>query len=179
METKSFLPNFFSSLIVLFCLLATLNSHAQERGIFELENNNSNSASKTSQKKSSLKLDRDNFYELVFKLHPTIYLEKNKVKKTHESQKAALKITLSDVDSFKTLNSLGDKSEKVELIYITLTNPTDLNTTLDLSNLKGLNQLKYVYITCYFKCTSSDIEKMIKMDSNQKVRVFYKTETPS
>lgn len=158
--------------IFLFVCISTLaisNVTAQENGIYELKKNNI--FSKASAKKSN---DRQEFYKLSQRLHTTAYISNNSVRNTYGEGKIQ-KITFSDSRSFDLLNS-KDYSD-VELITITLNNPSDLNNKLDLTSNNWLGKLKYIFIKCYFKCTANQIENFITADSN--VRVFYRTETPS
>lgn len=161
----------FLNIFLFVCLfiLPVNNVSAQENGIYELKKNTT--FYKASAKKSK---DRQEFYKLSQRLHTTAYISNNSVRNTYGEGKVQ-KITFSDSKSFGLLNSnnYGD----VELITVTLNNPSDLNNKLDLTSNNNLGKLKYVFIKCYFKCTTSQIENFITSDSN--IRVFYRTESPS
>ncbi len=177
MRNTSFFSNNHFYLLLIFLFLFS-SSFAQDRGIFEIGKTTNKSTSK-SKSKSVEKNNRDDFYELAFKLHPTIYLEKNKISKINDEKHDPVKIKLNGSDSFSKLNNLNSKANKVELIYITLNNFSELNTVLDLDSLKGFNHLKYIYIKCLFKCNSNDIKNFIKNNSSARYRIFYKIEIPS
>ena len=66
---------------------------------------------------------------------------------------------------------------KKEIITIKVKDLNELRNNIDLTTLTALNNLKYVFIKCAFKCESKDIETFIIAHSN--IRVFYNAENPS
>ncbi|MFD0988594.1 hypothetical protein ACFQ1R_00670 [Mariniflexile jejuense] len=173
MKNKLTIP--FYSLLLSLCitLISSGKLCAQENGIYEIENNNS--LSKETAKKSKGN-NREDFYNLAYKLHPTSYAENKSIKKVNNSAKVS-KLTFNDSNSFNVINQTNSNFNDVELITIKLNSVADLNNKLDLTDANGFNNLKYVYIKCSFKCTETQIKQFINSDSN--VRVFYKIEIPS
>jgi hypothetical protein len=171
MKNKSALTTYTALLSCLVFLLSVNITEAQENDIFELSNN-----LKTSKSSISKNNSRSDFYNLKYKLHSTIYIGKNSIEKIYGKGKAK-KLTFSDTDSFSLLNNNSKQYNDVELITITLSSPTDLNKSLNLSNTNKFTNLKYIFIRCYFKCTPEQIKAFVKSNSN--VRVFYSNEIPS
>lgn len=171
MSTKSTLIILiFSFISLLFLETAT----AQQKGIFELRNSNSNSAVKSISSKLNLQQDRFNFYELSQKLHTTVYISNNAVNHVYGEGKIK-KITFNDTQSFNLLGA--NPYNTVELITINVSQASDLKTVLNLNKINNLESLKYVFIICYFECSAEQIADFITPIPN--IRVFHKIETPS
>ncbi len=151
-------------------------SFAQEKGIYEISN--SSTLNKVSNQKSvqSKNNNRDNFYDLAFKMHPTHYFEKGSLKSVYKSSDP-VKLTFEDSESLKSLNKPNAKNNQVELITIMLNNSNDLNNSIDLTSNTGLSKLKYVFVKCNFNCSETQIKKFIK--TNAEIRIFYSTQNPS
>ncbi|AUP77205.1 hypothetical protein C1H87_00115 [Flavivirga eckloniae] len=148
-------------------LLYSNNTLAQEHGIYELVNN------QIVQKSNN----RNDFYNLSKKLHPTHYFENNTLKNKY-GEGAPVRISLKGTNGFSLLNQQNSNYNGVKLITITLKNESDLNTPLDLSNTQGFPQLQYIYIKCLFSCTASQIERFVK-NPNDSIRIFYTSVRPS
>ncbi len=164
--------------LFLFCFIY---GNAQERGIHELKSNTkvtSKFSSKSAKGNKKNDIERDRFYDLAFKLQPTIYIN-NSLVTTKNNKKPPIKIKMSDVNSFGKLEELAIKHKDIALIYLTLYKNSDLNSILDLSSINGFDNLKYVYVRCLFDCDDSQIKKFVKTATNSSIRVFYKTQTPS
>ncbi|MEN3323989.1 hypothetical protein VP395_09640 [Mariniflexile soesokkakense] len=166
----------FSICISLFSITETI---AQENGIYELNESNSFSSdvSRSSENSNKNKKgDREHFYNLIYKQHPTSYVGNNVIKK-YKDNSLVSKLTFNDTKSFNLLNQNNSEFNSIELITVVLNNPNDLNSKLDLTEISGLNSLKYILIKCYFECSKQQIKEFVNTDSN--VRVFYKNEIPS
>lgn len=144
-------------------LFSIIQVNAQERGIYEIENEVASN-------------ERSHFYDLAFKLHPTLYLKDNKVRKVY-GEGVIKKIIFEDVQSLRMLNSQGARNRGIELIIIKLSTQTDLNSNQDLSRGSVFGNLKYVYIKSDFSLTPQDVISFITVNPN--VRVLYKSENPS
>jgi len=174
MRNKSTLAfyTFLFSICISFFSFSKLT--AQENDIYELNGNTA--LAKTSSKKASQN-DREDFYDLAFKLHATSYVENNSMRKSNKNVTSVSKLTFNDTKSFNILNQNNQDLNDVELITIVLKNENDLINKIDLTQTSGFGNLKYVFIKCYFKCSEQQIKGFVTSDAS--VRVFYKTETPS
>lgn len=166
----------FCTFLLSLCitLLSSGKLCAQENGIYEIEKNNSISKETAKKNKGN---DRDDFYHLAYKLHPTSYAENKSIKKVNYNSAKISKLTFNDANSFNVLNQNTSNFYDVELITVNLNSVEDLNNKLDLTEASGFNNLKYIFIKCAFKCTEAQIKQFINSDSN--IRVFYKVEIPS
>lgn len=174
MKNKSTIT--FYSVLLSFCftLLFSGNMLAQENGIYELHQNNGLAKENSKKDKGN---DRDDFYNLAYKLHPTSYAENKNIKKSSNHYANVSKLTFNDAKSFEILNQSNSNFNDVELITIYLNTVQDLNNKIDLTDANGFSKLKYVFIKCSFKCTEAQIKQFINSDPN--IRVFYKIEIPS
>ena len=169
MKNKSTLTLYSFLFMCCISLLFTNKAVAQENGIYELTNNNSKSITKTNN-------EREEFNNLAYNLHSTIYIE-NGIEKTTYGEGLPIKLSLKDTKSISLLNSGNSKYNQVKLITIKLKNSNELNNILDLSNTSGLSKLLYIYIKCHFKCTADQIKAFVK--ASPQTRIFYTSETPS
>ncbi len=154
-----------------FTLLTGYFSFSQNKNIHELNYGNTVTVNNS---------NRNDFYNLAFKLHPTVYLSNNEIKNVYGAS-SPIKIKLSDAFSIAILKSLTQKYGDTQLIIITLNNTTNFNTKLDLSFLHEFKKLKYIFIKCMLKDSNDkvDVKNLLKLSPNSTARVFYKTETPS
>ncbi len=169
MRNKSTLALYTYLFSISILLFSSSKVIAQENGFYELKENSSKNDS------------REAFYDLAYKLLPTAYIENNNIKIGGNSGYANMpisKLTFNDTKSFNILNQPKPNLNKVELITIKVLTPNDLNNSINLSEVEGLNRLKYILIDCYFECTESQIKAFVKLD-NPNVRIFYKTNKPS
>lgn len=162
---------------------------AQEVKIYELfENNSQVSAVKAS--KSALKSgattvesqnyteDLNNFYELNYKLKPTIYIENNTIVQVPNNE-TPIKIKLEDVKSFNVLKTYNPLFETVELIVIDVKNLSELNTSFDISSLQSFSSLKYIYVQCnQFTSSVSQMQNFI-MNTGSNITIYFMTVNPS
>jgi len=150
---------------------------AQENGYYEIKANlisDDNSPSNTDN-------SREAFYNLILNLHPTAYVENSAIKiggNSGYSNLPILKLTFHDTKSFSILNQANAQYNDVELMTIKVLTVADLNNRLNLVDVGNLNQLKYIYIECYFDCTESQLKGFITYD-NPNIRIFYKVSKPS
>ena len=110
-----------------FAILSTLS--AQEYGIYEIEKN-SKGKDKDKNGKSG---NRTNFYNLALNLQPTHYIENNSIKKTYNAGDP-IKVTIEDSKSYNYMKNNKSKYPNVEIIIISLEQPSDINKSIDLSN---------------------------------------------
>ena len=165
---------FYTLLFSIGVSFTSINSiYAQENGIYEISSKSE--ISKSTSKKSE-NINRDDFYELAFKLYATSYVENNQIKKNKKSQ-TSTKLTFKDTKSFGILNNNTEDFSDIEIITILLKNESDLSNKMNIINTNNFESLKYIFIYCHFKCTEQQINSFI--NTNSSVRVFYKIENPS
>lgn len=174
MKTTSSLLKISLRLFFIFGFLIPFNTYGQERGVFELETKKNEVSAKNNSKRLDTKNDRKQFYNLAFKLHPTIYLDNN----SKNTVNRPLKLHASNLQYLSKIKQL-EINKSIELITITVTSENELNSKLDFSILNKLKSLKYVYIKLMFNCNIESIKKFIGKNLNSKIRVFYKNEIPS
>ncbi|WP_372754520.1 hypothetical protein [Mariniflexile sp.] len=164
----------FYSFLLSLCvsLFITIEGNAQENGIYEINNNAT--LLKDTAKKTKVN-DRENFYDLAFKIHPTSYANDKIIKKNNNNKSS--KLTFNDSKSLGLLNQNNTDFNHIELVTIKLNSIQELNKKVDLTNANSFSNLKYVYIVCSFQCTESQIKEFIRSNSN--IRIFYKIEIPS
>ncbi len=104
-------------------------------------------------------IDADRFIHLLEDLNATIYIANNRI--TNTKGKEPVELVLSDVQSFNLLKTYNAEFNKVELLRINIPNKEDLNTPLDLEQLNGFNNLKYIYITAPFNLNIKQVKDFI------------------
>lgn len=162
---------------------------AQEVKIYELFENNTK-FSKVQAVKSTLKTgttsaksqnyteDLNNFYELNYKLKPTIYIENNTIVQVPNNE-TPIKIKLDDVKSFNVLKANNTLFKTVELIVIDVKNLGELNTSFDISSLQDFSSLKYVFVQCnQFSSSVSQMQKFV-LNTGANITVYFMTVNPS
>lgn len=169
-----------SSLITcLFLLVIVKHGNAQEKDIYELGNTANaqmqGQLNKGKSKKGS-NLDRADFYNLIENIYTTYYINNNEIKKAYGDGKPK-KLALRGTSSFDYLKNVSQNFKNIEIITITLDTISEIQNTMDLSSLKGFDNLKYIFIRCYFKPNEAQIKSFIK--TKEHTRVFYKMENPS
>lgn len=165
----------FFAICMLLLSVSTLT--AQENGFYEIKAN----LISDDNPQSNTNTSREAFYNLIYNLHPTAYVDNNAIKiggNSGNSNLPILKLTFHDTKSFSVLNQANAQYNNVELMSINVMTVGDLNNRLNLVDVGNLNQLKYIYIECYFDCTASQLKEFITYD-NPNIRIFYKVSKPS
>ena len=175
MKNKTSIKN-YSICLVFFISIFSFNAFAQEHGIFELKLKNEKAKANkttlsTSKKTKPANKAREDFNNLAYKLHPTVYVE-NGIEKKIYGDGTIIKMTLEDANSIKSLNSLMSKYSKVKLLTINLNSINDLNITCNLGSIPNTSNLKYVFIKGRFSCDEARLNKFINRGTPN-IRVFY------
>lgn len=167
--------------------LITLKGYAQEVKIYELfENVQPNPVAKAGKTVLSSKTavntsyseDLKSFYELNYKLKPTVYIQNNSIVQV-PANKDAIKVQLEDTKSFNILKSNNPNFETVELIVVNVASIAELNNSFDVSSLQGFNSLKYIYVQCnQFKTSVNQIQNFV-INAGTSVTVYFMTTNPS
>jgi len=168
--------NIFTPLNVLitFLLVTTYSLHAQNSAFVVTEINsylntsNSVSAKSTQLNKVDL-VNRENIQNLTTKVQPTINFYNGEVK-VYGDRPTKLYTNLSSISQLE--NSINIKNN-IEIIIITLTSPEELNSNLNLNQLSGFKNLKYIYFNTNFETTPDNIANLVK-NYNEKYSIFYR-----
>jgi len=168
--------NIFTPLNVLitFLLVTTYSLHAQNSAFVVTEINSylntSNSVSAKSTQLNKVELvNRENIQNLTTKVQPTINFYNGEVK-VYGDRPTKLYTNLSSISQLE--NSINIKNN-IEIIIITLTSPEELNSNLNLNQLSGFKNLKYIYFNTNFETTPDNIANLLK-NYNEKYSIFYR-----
>lgn len=140
---------------------------AQESRIYELTDNKAEMKSTLAEQQN---VDFNKLHSLVYDLHPTVYVQDNKIELTPEESPSVLK--LENIESFNSISTSTESYIKIELVVIRLNTPSEINTTLDFATLNGFDSLKYILVECSFNCTEPQIRNLIS-NSNPDVTIFF------
>ena len=163
-----------TAICILF--LCAVNLNAQDIVVYELDQGQDSQINKSTTKAKSglMKKSTSNsekFLKIVKKNEPAVYLNNNTISKVSENFEPN-RLKANNVQSLEVLKRSNKLFNKVELITVNLKNEKELNTPIDLSSFKGVNKLKYIYVKCYFKCTSNQIKTFV-LNANPKISIFY------
>lgn len=172
MEKK--ITSFYKFFITFFIVLNTIQISAQKSKIYKLNEDKLEIKATLANDK---KVDFERLYSLLYDLHPVAYIEKNEIKKVFGNT-SPVKLVFEDLESFNLLHIDNSLFHDVELITVSLNSESDLHRVFDLSEIKGFNNLKYIYIQCYFKCTTNKIESFV-LNSDSEFTIFYIMLNPS
>ena len=168
--------NIFTPLNVLitFLLVTTYNLHAQNSAFVVTEiNSYLNSSNSLSAKSTQLNkvdiINKENIQNLTTKVQPTINFYNGEVK-VYGDRPTKLYTNLSSISQLE--NSVSLKNN-IEIIVITLTSPEELNSILDLKQLDGFKNLKYIYFNTNFETTPENIANIVK-NYNEKYSIIYR-----
>jgi hypothetical protein len=161
-------------LIVLF-LVSSYNLHSQNSAFVVTEMNSYLNSSNNLTAKSTLlnKVDlvnKENIQNLTTKVQSTMNFYNGEVK-VYGDKPTKLYTNLSSIPQLE--NSIILKNN-VEIIVIKLTSSEELNSNLDLNQLSGFKNLKYIYFNTNFDTTPDNIANLVK-NYNEKYSIFYRT----
>jgi len=111
------------------------------------------------------------FFEIANAKVSTMYVDKGNVRKVSEGNNP-IKLKSEDFQLNTLLNSKNKMFESVELIIVKLNQQSDLNKSINVSNLTEFKKLKYIFVKCNFECSSSQIQQVI-LNTNQDITVYY------
>tara|TARA_R110002049_G_scaffold309155_1_gene517687 strand:- start:2903 stop:3448 length:546 start_codon:yes stop_codon:yes gene_type:complete len=181
MKNKAHLTHYIF-LITCLLLVSIQQIHAQDNKIFELKSESGihgSTTSKNTNDNDGNDDDDDNIipYQLLYSLKPTIYIKNNSIIKVTGPNKP-VSLTTSDANSFNILKTENPLFDSVQILKIQLNDLSDLNNYLDVSSINGFNNLKHIYIMCYFKCTENQIRAFIK-NANPEINIYFEQVNPS
>lgn len=170
---------------ILGCFLVLSINHlsAQSSNIYELTEQDfqdtsiSKKVAKSSRSAKSTNDFRQGFFDLKKGLKPTMYVDKNKIKKVTGGV-SPLILKYQNSSSLEALKGNSSRIKNVELLTIKIKNQSEFNNRFDFSSINGFDNLKYIYIQCSFKCTANDISSFI-LNADPKVIIFYMVSNPS
>lgn len=133
----------------------------------------------TSLKSNAAKEDLQNFLELNSSLKSTVYVKNNTVvKSTDAGVKKPIKIKFNNITPFQKLDEDNFLYTDVELITINIKTLNDLNNRFDLKNANHFQNLKYVFVKCYFDCSVNQIEQFV-LNAEPEVIIYFTIVNPS
>ncbi|WP_308992822.1 hypothetical protein QLS71_015830 [Mariniflexile litorale] len=166
------LPFTLNAFICVICisLLSFNEVVAQETKVFELKNG-------TLLQNSNLNGADEVPNQLLYSLKPSIYVKNNNIIKVTGPQKP-ISLTLYDANSLNILKTENSLFSTVQILKVQLKEISDLNSYIDFSNISGFNNLSYIYVTTYFKCTESQIRAFIK-NIDSEITIYFENVNPS
>lgn len=156
--------------VVLFIVLFALNSSAQTLQEYGVLVAGMNASSDPNVRAEAAHLD-----SLVFQVHSKMYL-KNSVQ--NFSGQTAPVCLQTDDESIGMLSVTDPLFHTVELITVKINSPGDLNFVLNLANLPGFEQLKYVQFRCSYPCDPEVLSPLFT-GNNPGITVFYLISIPN
>lgn len=157
---------YITSLILLF----SVSIHAQD--VVELNTYLNQSKSFVRQ---SLPDETKHLKNLISELNSSVII-KNGIISTYS--KAPFLTVDVETNSISKLNESNSQFSEVELIIIRINKPEDLSISVETPNLTHFPKLRYIYFLCSFKCTSEQINNLIK-SKNSQVKYLYLISIPS
>ena len=165
--------------IIFFLVLGSITTKGQQ--IQELNNK---LAGMKASADPSVRAEGVHLENLVFDLQSTLYFEHGQLASVPVENAVMLN---TDVSSFDMV--LKSSYNKVEILFIKIESPQDLQLHLNLSSLKGYQNLKYIYFLCTFDlcpgqnpegtCVMEKIAKMVNVGRNPIINVTYSVSIPS
>lgn len=116
-------------------------------------------------------LNIQNVRELVYNAQPSVYYFGGVVKVYGDKPRNLF----TDINSLSSLNSSISLKNNIEIVTVTLDNPSQLNNSFNLSLLSEFKNLKYIYFVASFDVTNDNISNLIQGE-NDKYMVFYKVQ---
>ncbi len=93
--------------------------------------------------------------DLCYALVPSVYLRDGTRQVKGEENPVRV---ITNASSFEQLYKKSDDVEDVELIFVQVNNPDDLDKVLDLDALAHFPNLRYIYFACSFEvCANEDV----------------------
>ena len=114
-------------------------------------------------------VDTNHLKDLISNVHSATYFYSGEVK-TYGEQPAKL---YTDLSSLNRLDSSITLKENIEIVTIEITDKSQLNASIDLSNLSNFSNLKFVYFISSLNITSENIASHIVKYDNR-FNIFYK-----
>lgn len=122
---------------------------------------------------------------LVYDLHPTLFYENGQITGTPEGLPVRVN---SDVASMGMVTTAGNY-QQVEILVIRIQSDNDLMFRINLSELSGYSNLKYIFFLSSFEicqdqvsrqdCEIEKISRMVNRNGNNRVLVTYSVSIPS
>lgn len=155
-------------LLLLMIFLISNKGFAQENKVFNYKTllEKSSDESRTS---NSISMQ-----SLVADLHTSISVTNGKVEKFGDGDIISLDI---DVSSLPRILSLSKQAIGLQIIKIHFNTISELNSKLDLSELKSFPNLRFVYVMCPFEASQNQINNFFT-GSNEAVTIIYTATLP-
>jgi hypothetical protein len=112
---------------------------------------------------------------LVYELHPSVIIKNGEISTYAEAPFVCVDIDAPSIGKILEPNTLFSQAE---ILTIRINDKNDLSMALDLSNLKGFTNLKYINLLFSFDCPADQVRNLIRIDDSR-ITVFYIVSIPS
>jgi len=118
---------------------------------------------------------------LAFKINPIIYFKNGNTTLIGESSPVVIDTDVASIFKLYEENSLY---RTVEIITIRVENESELSAIIDLTNINGFRDLKYVYFLCTFNicpnpgCEAGIISQMIQGNESSNAIIYFNVSIP-
>ena len=153
-------------LLLMMILLISNQGLAQENKIYNYKT--------ILEKSSNENRNSISMQSLVADLHTSISLENGKVEKFGDGDVVALD---TDISSLSKITNLSNQFVGFQIIKIHFKTNSELNSKLDLSQLKNFSKLRFVYLMCPFETNQSQINSFFT-GSNEAITIIYTAALP-
>jgi hypothetical protein len=121
----------------------------------------------TARSRSSSSSDQ-NLEHLLYKLQPSVYFYSGTAKTYGENPNNLF----TNISSLRGIANANFSKNNIEIVTIKIDKPSDLNTTIDLSQFQSFEKLKFIYILSNVPTTEQGISRLIS-NNNDTYGLFY------
>lgn len=137
-----------------FCLMLLLAYGSMQGQSSFIDLNDVIKNNEKSMKSSSSMVDAEEIQNLIFNVHPTIYIDQNETKIFGKEQPIIAEI------SFDNIQLLKKDSSFQNILLLKITSPTLVNGEVPGNLLQLFPKLKYIYFLCHSNCNLSVLKKL-------------------
>lgn len=156
-----------------FVLLIFYSLNISAQGVQELNQH------LTLLKTSSVLADQTSYTQitnLVSGINPTVYINNGVIKTSSDLPPVCADVDINSLPSLSAANSLFNQ---VELLKIRLDSDNSPQEILNLNNLPGFTNLKYVLFICSYNCDLRTIYSLYQPSAQGWIYVFYQISIPN
>lgn len=155
-----------SFLFIAIAMFMTLNSYSQAVANFE-------TVKPVTEKDA--KSGSSDLYSLYYENHSSLLISSDKSVST--DSKSANRVLEINVSNLNLVNENSYNLSSIELIRV-IYNQSDKTSTLDLSKISNLPNLKAIVFQCDFNCTPSQIEILVTSKTKNNIPIYYLVSIP-
>ncbi len=123
----------------------------------------------------AIKSGTSDLHSLYYDNQPSLLIKQGKaISSSDESENRVVELNVSNLH---LLNERDYDLSSIELIRV-IYNKSDKPSVLDLSKIKGLQNLKAIVFQCNFDCTSKTIEPLISINTKIIPSIYYLISIP-